>query len=760
LLRRVGFLDTVFSCVIYWREPEKPGTPRIARGNAAAVAARRAASSSTATAAATENGVDPTLAEIHKLPPPVTARDLGLILRRRGRLALATFGVVVAATLGLTSLMKPVYEAKARVRVENSAPRGIPTSLMDLLNPGGGAPLETQMELIRSRAVLSEVIRKARLETVPEELAGRVRLAPGPGGQIIDVGVRARTGPEAQRTANTLANVFIEYARQQSESNASRAQYRLRQSLKKAEADKVAAERAYNAFLKQMGVSDPAQLFASRATQTLSVQQGLRDARKALEVKLQEREKLRAQIRAINPEVVTGYARTKNQAIDAYEFQLLELERERRQKLLDFDPSQPEVQEIVARIAETRSLLEQAKQNTYSTGSKSVGRNPDYSTVQSNLWASEREIGSTRAGIAANEAAVRRLETEQKRLTDLKTRFEDLARERATATENFQAVNRGVIQIDLQKSTSAPNIDVFDPAVLPPAPVSPKPLLNGLMAIFLGAFLAVAAALLAEYLSATGHDDAARDGLPQVAGVPLLGSVPVALPAPVAAAGGLPVPVDAGASPWEEDAFREVGYCLAHLGHGAAAKGNAAPVVLLSGTRSDETTASVAAQLAATLIRDGLRVTLVDADRAHPRLNRVFGAPDAPGLADVLAGRARARDILHVGADGSLRFLAAGAPENNAPATERGLRALFKDLSHGGDTDLVLVSGPSVWAVRAVMPLERAADGLVLVAPPDASPAETVARARRLLTNGTQPNLVGVVLGRPAAAPAPEEVEA
>ena len=271
------------------------------------------------------------------------------------------------------------------------------------------------------------------------------------------------------------------------------------------------------------------------------------------------------------------------------------------------------------------------------------------------------------------------------------------------------------------------------------------------MAVFLGLFLAVSAALLAEYLSATGDEDSHALLLPQVAGVPLLGSVPIALPVPEGSA-DLPVLVRA-ASTRAEDALREVGYNLVHLGH----RKGAAPIVAFVGTRTDDTAASVAAQMTAILVRDGMRVTLVDADRVHPRLNRVFGAPDAPGLADVLAGRKKAAEVLHTGADGNLRFLAAGAQADQAtPTTARGLRSVFKDLA--AQTDLIVVCGPSVWSVPAMQPLQGATDGLILVASPDAPAGESVARARRLLTNGHRPNILGVVAGElPGTSLAPAE---
>ncbi len=71
------------------------------------------------------------LDETQKLPPPVTGRDLALIIRRRAKLALATFVVVVGATIGLTSQMPTVYEAKARVSVDDPGRGAIPSSILE-----------------------------------------------------------------------------------------------------------------------------------------------------------------------------------------------------------------------------------------------------------------------------------------------------------------------------------------------------------------------------------------------------------------------------------------------------------------------------------------------------------------------------------------------------------------------------------------------------------------------------------------------------
>ena len=71
------------------------------------------------------------------------------------------------------------------------------------------------------------------------------------------------------------------------------------------------------------------------------------------------------------------------------------------------------------------------------------------------------------------------------------------------------------------------------------------------------------------------------------------------------------------------------------------------------------------------------------------------------------------------------------------------------------------MSGPTVWSARRVAPLEKAASGMVIVAETvdgdelNGGPEETVARARRMLSNGYRPRLLGVVVssGPPASVP-------
>jgi polysaccharide biosynthesis transport protein len=690
------------------------------------------------------------------IPPPVTLRDVLFILRRRAALLLFTFAVVVATTLFFTSRMEKVYEAKARVLIERPVEASVPSDVVSLLTGRVSKPLETEIEKIRSRTFLVESMKLVGKSDRPEEFLDRVKLS-SVGDSILEMKVKASTAEDARKLANAMAQTYIARARHEFEENMSISQQRLRETRDRAYHEKEEADRDLAAFTSRLGISDPGQLFKVRAAQTLETRTSLEDARRGLGLQEKTLANLKGQIQRIPAEVITGYSLNKNPVIDGYKQALYELETKRKELLFDYAADSEEVKALDVQIEARRAAIRQAARDVYSVGSKGVSRNADYIKFESQILDTQFGLTQTRNNIAVMESKLARLEAEQKILTAQQNTYEALKRKRDGANELWEKARQGLTQMSTSRMIGAPVVKVLDEAQTPREPVSPKPLLNLIMAFGLGAFLGVGMALLAEYLSTPPPPAPLDPNLPLVGGIPLLGSVPVALPAPTVGATGLPaVPRDAPAS---IDALREIGFTLAHREPGAPV-----PVILFSGTRTDDTTAALAAQMAAALARDGLRVTLVDADRDHPRLNRVFGAPDAPGLSDVLAGRRKAKEVLYVGADGSLRFLAAGAPDDPTPMTEPSLRTVFRELASERDTDIVVVNGPTVWQVPLVAPLEKAATGTVLVAPDAAegvSPAESVARARRILSNGYQPRLLGVVVGQSAEAlvpTSPEEV--
>ncbi|MES2461595.1 MAG: GNVR domain-containing protein [Armatimonadota bacterium] len=715
-------------------------------------------------------------------PSPVTAHDVFRILRRHALLALFTFAAVVGATLHFTSKMPRIFEANTSVLLDSITPSNVPSGgLMDLLSGVNlGTPMDTEIQKIKSRDFLSEVIRRGELkETNPEDLRNRLNVAPGPGSQLLMIAMRGRTPEEAQQGANWAARVYMDRAVTDFDAKTELSKKRLHRAEARALVEKRNAERRLNAFMARMGTSDPAIYFNVQTSKTMDVKNALDDTRRNLDVQQTQLALYDRQLKTLPPTVVGGFSDNKNPVIDSYQQDIVALQAKRRLLLFDYQADSDEVKAVDLEIDAKQRGIAEAKKAAYSVGSRSIGRSPDYAAAQTNYYNTALAIKTAQKIIAVKSIQLAELEAEQKDLAQKRSVYDGLRRAVEGATQAYEKSRSGLIQMDMSQVTSAPNIRVLDWAQLPNQQISPKPVLNMVMAIALGLILSVGTALFAEYFR-VGRDPEfgmapapelpAISDLPQINGIPILGAVSVAslpLTSRSVSDKSLAATMSDDRLPLQsapiEDALREVGYSLAHR-H----PGDAPPVVLLAGIRSDDSTASLAAHLAATLVRDGLRVTLVDADQAHPRLHRVFGAPDAPGMGDVLAGSVDdPRTILHVGAGGGLRFLAAGStvpardaisPASTVPQDDAHvdrLRLLFADLAQPEETDIVIVSGPAIWNVRAALPLEKATDGLVLVTPPDVPAGESLARARRLLSNGYKPRILGVVMGDSAATVPP-----
>ena len=617
------------------------------------------------------------------LPPPITLRELARIVSRRWLLAVSVFLLTVVATYLLTKRITPIYESKSRVLLE-SGTSGSSSGLGSLLGlvTGGGsgnASLDTEMEKIETQEFYTKLRQLAGLgEMGLEEVQWRLQLAAGRGGQVMIFTARGLTAEQAQKIANSAAVLYIELARKDAKDRIQLDRKRLLDASALARQGKNRAERALERFNKGMAASDPTAYFRGRAERTILVRRDLEEARKqeaALVTQIQTQEK---QSKSLPKELINSYGLIKNTVIDGFRSEVALLKAQRKIKLLDYQEDSPEVQTLDTEIAAKQKAIEEAQKDAFSIGNKNVGLNPDYITTNSELLRARSTLATLRKTIAETQNLLNALEKEQTGLADKQFQYLRLRTDFEAAAEADKTAQTGLIASTLKEATGQPYVRVIDWGRKPDIPLSPKPLLNTILSVFLGLFLGIGLPLLAEYFSAKPEQESPffeepLPALPLVGGIPLLGTAPAAAPGNLSAR--------------DEDRLREIGYWLAHR-----EPGGPVPVHLLLGVRSDDRAATLAAQLAEVLGQDGVRVAHLDVD--------------APSLAEL--------------------------PKQLA------------NLAAAGN-DLILLAGPAVWNVRAAGPLEKLAGGLVLVASPDTPVEESVARARRLLTNGYTPRFHGVI---------------
>jgi Mrp family chromosome partitioning ATPase len=193
-----------------------------------------------------------------------------------------------------------------------------------------------------------------------------------------------------------------------------------------------------------------------------------------------------------------------------------------------------------------------------------------------------------------------------------------------------------------------------------------------------------------------------------------------------------------------QPAARQYAELLGSLLHSARKKSGKSQALLFTAVRAESGATTVLLNVAITAAQQGNKVVVVDGNLRRPGVARKLGLPDAPGLAELLAGECPADEPLRETAVEGLVALTAGAP---APVLVDvgALHALVEQLREA--FDLVLVDGPRWDGRSGCLALAQACDAVFLVAvaaeadsPPASElmrqmPGEGIALAGCVLTN-------------------------
>lgn len=224
-------------------------------------------------------------------------------------------------------------------------------------------------------------------------------------------------------------------------------------------------------------------------------------------------------------------------------------------------------------------------------------------------------------------------------ILDVAVRDTDPGRARDTANTLVNDFITHIKQIQQTESknptaSSADNLVVESPAILPTEPVSPKPLLNIGVGLIAGLLLGLGLAFLLDYLDqSVRSDDVLRErfGLVPLGHIPFVAAKPEKRGELFAFAGDSPV----------AEAYKSLRTNLLFSSVDKQIK-----TIVITSASPNEGKSRTAANLAIVLAQAGHSTLLIDADFRRPSLHRMFGKVRNVGLSNLIVGEVVESDLV------------------------------------------------------------------------------------------------------------------
>jgi polysaccharide biosynthesis transport protein len=302
-------------------------------------------------------------------------------------------------------------------------------------------------------------------------------------------------------------------------------------------------------------------------------------------------------------------------------------------------------------------------------------------------------------------------------------------RQRANAVQDVvdQLVDR-YYEAQIAEAVEAGDITVVDPATVPLWPNPSRARLNLILGLVAGLIVGMGVTLLIEYLNPRVRR---ADEAEEVTGLPLIGVIPR-----IGSPGRDPVGAAVG-----KEAFRSLRTNLRF------AREQEPKLLAVTSHAPKQGKTTVAVNLATTLAEQGsTSVLLIDGDLRRPLIHRTFGLERGPGLCEVLNGTAVLGEAIRPSpVHPKLHVLTAGGPVPNPSAVtdSEAFSDLLDELKER--FAFVVVDTPPVLAVTDGAVIAKKVDGTLVVIRADQADPVAVSHAMDQLRQ-IDASLLGVIL--------------
>lgn len=413
------------------------------------------------------------------------------ILRSRLRLILTIMLVTVASALIASALMSKVYSSTVVLFVDVK-------SLDPVLGGAVHTPqtvrglLATQAEIIQSDRVVHAVIREVGLDTRPDVVAAWERSSEGNGDIVswLAPAVRKRL---IVAPSNEGASLNLTYEGSDPASAAKMANAFARNYIDATLALRSGPAKESSAYFETQAEEYRARLQEAHARMSAFQQaSGIVATDERLDIENQRLQQLSEQLVSVQADVTESRSRrdavrrgsdsmpevVQNQLVQSLKGELGRSEAKLQELSSVLGPNHPQYQSALAEVRVLRSRL-----------ASEIDRVAN-SVITSSAMNVQREA-EIRSALEAQRTKVLRLKKDYDKLAAL-------SREVENSQKALELVSQRLTQTRLESLAPQANVGILSPALEPSEPSRPKPVLNGIVGMFVGLLLGILAALSVE----------------------------------------------------------------------------------------------------------------------------------------------------------------------------------------------------------------------------------------------------------------------
>ena len=689
--------------------------------------------------------------------PNIHLFDRLAIIIKHWKACAAIAVLVIAGMMYQTFTTVPLYRAQARIQIdEEQTTAQVDFKQPELVYSDPEPYYQTQYKILQGRDLALRAVKRVKLEDVPEfngkgakpplltqvisdlkakiaapfrgqtaappprpagpvnenqqadAFLGRVQVVPVRGSRLVDVYFVSADPEFAARAVNVLAEEYVNENLDFRLQNTDKTLQWLTEEVAKQQSVVQASERMlaeYRENQNAISLEDRQNIIVSRLNQ-------VNDAASHARTNRIQKEALYNQVAATKDrEGLSQIA--SNPFVQQLKTRIVELQRDRVRLEERYGEKHPDVQRVNGQIQDAQRQLDAEIERSV------AAIKADYQAALDE----EKQLSAD-------------LEGQKAQATDLNRKSIDysvLQREAESNRQVYESLLQREKELRVVSNSRANNVRLLDRAEVPGGPFTPNTRRAWMMALLFGLGIGIAAAFAIDYV-----DDTVKtpEDVTWRLHLNFLGLVPKVHGERHPLLSG-PVPHDFG------EAFRALRTALV-----ASSGTDATRLVAITSTQPLEGKTTTAVNVALALAIGGARVLLIDADMRRPSLHKAMRLPNDRGLAELLSGKARMREVVQRCGDPNLLVIPAGHTPSNPSellASDR-MRAFLHQLTTG-PFDWVIIDTPPVLAVTDAVVLAPLVHSVSFVVGAEMTRWRLAERAIETLQAG-HPRSIAAILNR------------